>query len=461
MNMFKRYTRFAKVTALSAAIGTSLVLGCPATQPAQAEESGQKVFEQLQEHITNVSSQVRNTVVHIEVISKRGEQHSKSMGSGLLISADGRIVTNYHVIDRASTITVILDDKTKYEAKVLRSDQPTDLALIKIDCPNPLPFSTLSDSDQVKVGQWVIAIGNPYGFDQTVSFGIVSGKGRFIPGVDNGVPLINDFIQTDALIDPGNSGGPLVNLEGKVVGINSVGIGRGQGFTIPANIVKQMLNRTEVHGRIQRGWLGVFVQQLSEEYAKYLGIPDVHGILVSDCNPGSPAAKAGFASGDIITKFADIPINGSTDEAINRFILAVASLEPGTKVPVSLLRQGKTIEKTVVIGTQPPTNAEEIGTQFGITVQQITQSVQQEYRLEDTLGVLVLRVTKGSAASEADLTTGDVITKVENTPIKSTADFKRVLPQLEKKNCFQITYKRGLVTRFAFVDLTPFRSSEK
>ena len=199
---------------LSGALAAAICLaGTPVqAQPSPAAEGaapaispGRALFSQLQDHIIDVSDKIKSTVVHIEVLSKVGHQRRKTTGSGLIISPEGKIVTNYHVIDKAQLITVILDDKSKYTAKIVRDDQQTDLAFLKIEAPQPLPYATLADSDKVKVGEWVIAVGNPYGFDRTVSFGIVSGKGRFVPGADNGVPLINDFIQIDAMIDPGNS----------------------------------------------------------------------------------------------------------------------------------------------------------------------------------------------------------------------------------------------------------------
>ena len=438
----------------------TLLLVLALALPAAAQGDGLKLFENLQNLVIQVSNQVKSSVVHIEVLAKQGEHRQKGLGSGLILSTDGRIVTNHHVIDRAQLITVILDDKSKHEARVLRRDQQTDLALLKIDAGRPLPAATLADSDRVRVGEWVLAIGNPYGFDRTVSFGIVSGKGRFIPEMDGEVPLLNDFIQTDALIDPGNSGGPLVNLHGEVVGINSVGIGRGQGFTIPSNIVRDVITRTEVEGRIQRGWLGIYLQPFTPEFAEYLGKPGLRGVLVSDLLAGGPAEAAGLKSGDILTRFDGTDVDADSDEAINRFIQTVSGMEPGTKVRVQIQRKGETLERTLTMGTQPPVDAQEVDTDFGFTAKQITQALFLEYRLEQGKGVMVSYVTRGSPAQEADLEVGDVIVAVEGTPVRSLDDFRKLLPGLEKRARFLLTLMRGKVTRYALVDLVPYRAPQ-
>jgi len=428
------------------------------TSPTASQTEGLRLFENLQGLITEASDRVKTSVVHIEVLAKRGEQRQKGLGSGLIISPDGQIVTNHHVIDRAQVITVILDDKTKLEAQVLRRDQQTDLALLQVKAGRPLPAAQLADSDKVRVGEWVLAIGNPYGFDRTVSFGIVSGKGRFIPGVDTEVPLLNDFIQTDALIDPGNSGGPLVNLRGEVLGINSVGIGRGQGFTIPSNVVREVITRTEVEGRIQRGWLGIYLQPFTPEMAEYQGLPRVRGVLVSDLLNGGPAEMAGLVSGDVLTRFDGADLDADTDDAINRFIQRVSALEPGTRVTVQINRRGQTLDRTLTVGTQPPVQATEVDTDFGFTAKQITQSLFLEYRLSQRNGVLVSYVTRGSPAQEAGLEVGDVIVRVDDTPVQGVEDFRKVLPRLEKKARFMLTLKRGQVIRYALVDLAPYRA---
>ncbi len=427
--------------------------------PKVAISEGHALLNSMQDHIINVSDRVKGMVVHIESISKVGNQRRKSTGSGLILSADGKIVTNYHVIDKAQLITVILDDKTKYTAEVTRDDQQTDLAFLKIKPNKPLLFATLADSDKIKVGEWVIAVGNPYGFDRTVSFGIVSGKGRFIPGADNGAPLINDFIQIDAMIDPGNSGGPLVNMNGEVIGINSIGVGRGQGFTIPSNVVKDVADRLEVNGQIQRGWLGIFMQTFTDEHAEFIKQPNLRGLLVSDVAPGSPSEKAGLRSGDVITHFNGKAINADTDEALSRIQFDVAQLLPNEKVPVEYFRNGKTFNTVVTLGVRPAVNTNDMETSYGFTVQEITANNELEYRLLSKDGMLVSKVDSGSAAANG-LKVGDVIIRLNDTPIHNAKDLKKALNDVHDDKYFLITAKRGRVQVYCLIDTSTYSNAE-
>lgn len=447
-----------KAKMLTLAAAALLVSG---SAPAIADEAGLESFTRMQKHIVEVSDQLKSSVVHIEVMSRRNSEHRKGLGSGLIISEDGRIVTNYHVIDRAQSITVILDDKTKHPAEIVRSDAQTDLAVIKIKADRKLSPAKLGDSGNVQVGEWVLAIGNPYGFDRTVSFGIVSGKGRFIPGINNtDVPIINDFIQTDALIDPGNSGGPLVNMHGEVIGINSVGIGRGQGFTIPSNIVKEVLNRSEVEGRIKRGWLGIALQAFTPEHAEYLNKPELRGVLVSDTVKGGPAQKAGILSGDIITEINGEEIDASTKEAIQRCILTVTTIEPGTNANVKIFRDGKLISLKVPIGTQPPMSSKEADTDYGMTVKGITSAMADDERLTTDKGVMISHITPGTAADAAGLSVKDVIVKIDRTPVTDLESFKTASKQASKNDRFLITVKRGNSTYYGLIDQKPYKKAK-
>ncbi|MBI3929603.1 MAG: trypsin-like peptidase domain-containing protein [Armatimonadetes bacterium] len=430
----------------------SLFLGLSSLSHA----AGLEMFDNLQRRIVEISNLIKPSVVHIEVLARRGDVRRKGLGSGLILTEDGTIVTNHHVIDKAEFITVILDDKTKFQAEVVREDPQTDLAVIQIKPDRKLPAARLADSDQVTVGEWVLAIGNPYGFDRTVSFGIVSGKGRYIPGIDTEVPLLNDFIQTDALIDPGSSGGPLINLRGEVIGINSVGIGRGQGFTIPGNVVKEVITRAQVEGRIERGWIGVYLQPFSRELATFMGAPGERGILVSDVQEKSPAAEAGLKSGDVILSFNGVPVDAEQEEEINRFAQMVTALEPGRRVPAALLRDGQKITRSVTIGIQPPVNAREIETHFGILAKEITQSMMLEYRLDDRAGALVSYISRGSASDDAGLEVGDVIHKIDGEEIRNVSDLEKALRTIKNKKKFLVTLKRGRITRFALIDLERF-----
>lgn len=442
--------------ALALVMGIALVSGSVSTAYSEGvvepQSVGRATFAAMQDHIMKLSDQIKDVVVHIEVVSKVGSQRQKATGSGLIINADGKIVTNYHVINKAQTITVTLNDKSKYTAEIVRSDQQTDLAFLKIKADHKLPFAKLADSDKVKVGEWVIAVGNPYGFDRTVSFGIVSGKGRFVPGADNGVPLINDFIQIDALIDAGNSGGPLVNMDGEVIGINSIGVGRGQGFTIPSNIVSDVENRKQVDGRIQRGWLGIFMQPFTDEYAEFIGKPDMHGLLVSDVMPGSPADKFGLRSGDVITKFNGHDIIANNTENMNRVKLQVAQLLPGDKVPVEYYRDGKFHKIDIVLTLQPMVSVDDVNTDYGFVANEITFNMGIEHRLDDTEGMFVSKVEKGSVAATAGLAAGDVIKFVNKDKITNTAELNRALDKVKNNQHFLLTVKRGRVKQYILID---------
>lgn len=450
----------SKAAAVKRKLPLVLLLALLFVAPARAQD-GLKTFENLQNVIANLSARLKPSVVHIEVNARRGDVRRKGLGSGLIISTDGQIVTNHHVIDQAEYIAVILDDGSKYEAQVLRRDSQTDLALIKIDAGRDLPAARLADSDKVSVGEWVLAIGNPYGFDRTVSFGIVSGKGRFIPGTDTEVALLNDFIQTDALIDPGSSGGPLINLRGEVIGINSVGIGRGQGFTIPANVVQEVLTRTEIEGRIERGWIGVYLQPFTREMAEYMEVPGKRGVMISDVQPNSPAQAAGFRSGDVILSFNGIPVEAEQEEEINRFAQMVTALRPGTTAAVTMLRDGRELQEQVAIGVQPPVDAREVDTGFGLLLKEITYQLYLEYRLDDRDGALVSYVSRGSVADDAGVEVGDVLVGLDGRPIKNLEDVEKLLPELRKKTRFMLTLRRGKVLRYALVDMTRFRPSRE
>ena len=424
------------------------------TLPALADqEPGLATFIELQKTVVQLSETIKPSVVHIEVHARRGNVRRKGMGSGLIISADGRIVTNHHVVDRAERITVRLDDKSQYEAEVLRQDKQTDLALLKIKPKSSLPAAHLANSDSVSVGQWVLAVGNPYGFDRTVSFGIVSGKGRYIPDINNEVQLLNDFIQTDALIDPGSSGGPLINLKGEVVGINSVGIGRGQGFTIPANVVKEVITRKKVEGRIERGWLGVILQPFPRALAKYYGDAGLRGILVADVQSGSPADRHGLLSGDVITNFNGNDLAAEQDEEISKFTQMVTSVAPNTPVQVEVFRNGGRRNLEVTLGTQPNVDPREVDTNLGMLVQEITQRAILEHRLDDDQGVIVSFLSRGEVAHEAGLELADVITHVDGKQVDDLESFEKMLKTLDRNKNHLLTVLRGRTKRYALLEL--------
>ncbi|MCX5867606.1 MAG: trypsin-like peptidase domain-containing protein, partial [Proteobacteria bacterium] len=287
-------------------------------------ENAQCDFTALQKVITEVSQAVQPAVVHIQAILKQENRKVTVVGSGVIIDPQGHIITNEHVVSKAVKITVTIPNfKKKFPAKVKGTDKQTDLAVIQIEPEGQIPVAQLGNSDQVQVGEWVLAIGNPYGLDGTVSFGIVSGRGR---NVENG-PLITDFLQTDAMIDFGSSGGPLVNLKQEVIGINSMMQGRGIGFTIPVNTVLEVKNKILSAGKIDRGWIGVTIQPLNRDLAEYYGIPQRSGVVVNAVFSGSPAERAGIVPGDIVFELAGNPVECENDEDIKNFVRMVSKTE--------------------------------------------------------------------------------------------------------------------------------------
>lgn len=384
------------------------------------------LLQQVEEVVASVSEQLKPAVVHLEVWSKRGGLRSKSLGSGLLVAADGTIVTNHHVVDKAEQIQVILDDKSRHDARILRDDRQTDLAVLRISAGRDLAYARLGDSDKVRVGQWVLAIGNPYGLDRTVSFGIISGKGRYIPGIESGLSPLNDFLQTDALIDPGSSGGPLVDLQGRVLGINSAGIGRGIGFTIPAKVVQEVLSGRQTEGRLERGWLGLYPQPLTRELARHLKIPESRGIVLSDLAPGSPAESAGIQPGDILLEFQGQPVGAEQEEDVLSFAQSVSRLAPGQKVQLTVLRQGKVMPLSCEVGLQPGVDGGEVHLSWGLRISQVTPFRRQQYRLSEGEGLVVVEVESGSPAEEAGIEEGDVLLDWEQQPVRELQQLRRL-----------------------------------
>jgi serine protease Do len=350
-------------------------------------------------------------------------------GSGFIIRKDGVILTNYHVIQDAKEITVTLSNKQRYKAKVLGRDPKTDLAVLKIDPQSPLPVATLGDSNAVRVGDWVMAIGNPFGLTNTVTSGIVSAKGRMI-----GSGPYDDFIQTDAPINPGNSGGPLFNLKGEVIGINSAiysqsGGNIGIGFAIPIDLAKNLLPQLETKGSVTRGWLGVSIQPVTQDLARSFDLPKTQGALVGDVIANSPADKAGIKRGDVIVSF-----NGKEIKESSSLPMLVASVPVGKTVPVEVIRDGtkKTID--VAIGKLQAQTAsmgsEQEKTHWGLALRNIQPEERQQMNLKENQGVLVTAVEPGSPAADAGIQPGDVILRVNRTPVKSVKNVKEEINRL-------------------------------
>jgi serine protease Do len=352
------------------------------------------------------------------------------LGSGFIINPTGFIVTNNHVVEGATEIKVTLATKEEFDATLVGRDPKTDLALIKVKSPKPLPTVPFGNSDALEVGEWVLAIGNPFGLGHTVTSGIVSAKGRII-----GAGPYDDFIQTDASINPGNSGGPLFNMRGQVIGINTaiVSGGQGIGFAIPINLAKEVLLQLHDKGNVTRGWLGVAIQSISPDLLKAFNLEDTHGALVSDVMADGPAAKAGLQRGDVIIGFQGNKVQDSTE--LPRMVAAIA---PGTKVQVEVLRGAKKMTIPVTLGTLAeekeasaaklqPSDVEE---SVGLRVEAITPELARSLRLDNTKGVVVSRVTPDSPAAEAGIQRGDIVREVNRQPVTDMESYSEATSHL-------------------------------
>jgi serine protease Do len=367
------------------------------------------------------------------------EFKQKGLGSGFIISEDGYVVTNNHVIEKADDIEVIFEDGEKYKAEIIGKDPKTDLALVKIEPKARLQAVRFGNSDKLRIGDWVIAIGNPFGLGHTVTAGIVSAEGRVL-----GMGSYDDFIQTDAPINPGNSGGPLFNLEGDVVGVNTAIVlsGQGIGFSIPINLTKSVIDQLKATGTVIRGWLGVLIQQITPQIAEGLGLKDVKGILVSDVSPGSPADKAGIKRGDIILDF-----NGKKVDEVHDLTGMVAQMAPGSEVDVKVLRNGEESDLKVTLGKLPDTVAgsseEEIKEELGITANEITPQIASQLNLGESEGVVITGVERGSVAAEVGLRPGDVILEISKMPIKNLDDYRSAMDEVKQGDSALFLVKRG------------------
>ena len=347
----------------------------------------------------------------------------KGMGSGVIISKDGYVLTNNHVVDGAKEVIITLADQKEYKGRIIGTDRQTDVAVVKIDAQESFPASTLGNSDALKVGDWVVAIGNPFGLDRTVTAGIVSAKGRVI-----GAGPYDNFIQTDASINPGNSGGPLLNMHGDVVGINTAIVAQGQGigFAIPVNLVKPLIPQLETKGKVTRGFLGVSIQPITPALAKSLNLPDQKGALVADVNPDTPAAKAGIKRGDVIVAF-----NGK-EVADSQSLPAIVAASPvDQEATVTVKRNGDTLQLPVKIGelpSQKADNANPAGAvqpareKWGLQLRDLNPQIADQLRLQADQGVVVVGVQPGSRAAESGVLRGDVILEVNRQPVSSVSD---------------------------------------
>ncbi len=358
------------------------------------------------------------------------------------MSIDGYIVTNNHVVEQADELTVLLGDKRKFKAKLIGTDPKTDLAVIKIEAGD-LPTLNWGDSGNLQVGEVVLAVGNPFGLNQTVTMGLISAVGR----ANMGIVDYEDFIQTDAAINPGNSGGALMNLKGELIGINTAIFSRtggymGIGFAIPSNMVKSVMNSLIEHGKVVRGWLGVSIQELTPELAEQFGAPDTSGALVGNVVEDSPAEEAGLRRGDIIRTYKGASVKDPT-----RLRSLVTETTPGTRVPLTVLRDEEIQEFSVAIGEMPKDltamGGSSGGTQGNHALAGLTVRPVPPGRTRDGQGVLITRVQPGSSADQSGLRKGDIIVELNRTIIRDIDGFDRLTRKLGPKTPVLILLKRG------------------
>ncbi len=378
------------------------------------------------------------------------QRQKRSLGSGFIVSEDGYIVTNYHVVEGADIINVNLQGaigkEESIEATLVGSDEETDIALLKVDVKEKLPFLTFADSDKAKVGEWVLAIGNPFGLEHTVTAGILSAKGRNI----NAGPFDN-FLQTDASINPGNSGGPLLNMQGEVVGINTaiIASGQGIGFAIPRSMAAKITEQLKSGKKVSRGWIGVTIQDIDENSAKALGLGKTMGALIGSVMPGEPADKGGMKAGDVV-----ISVNGKEVADSAELLRAIADQKPGSKTKIVVLRNGAKKELTITLGerTQDQLNAQRGGTNkpakeheaagLGIAVRPLTADEARQLEIPKGQGLLIVDVEQNKSAAEAGLKVGDVILAANMTPVKNTQELAKIIKDVTKRGAVMLQINR-------------------
>lgn len=437
-----------------------LTIGIAPAAGGPRDAAGLKLLEDIQSVITDLAEEAKPSVVSILPVQNgrsrdvSGERlpNPSGSGSGVIVDADGHIITNNHVVGEANEVEVRLSDKTKLFAQVIGKDPDTDLAVIKVSSDRPLTSARFGDSGSVKVGQWVLAVGNPFGLDRTVTLGVVSGIGR----ENINLSRYENFIQTDASINPGNSGGPLFNLRGEIIGINTaiINFAQGIGFAIPSNMAKQVMQQLIAKGRVVRAWLGVGLQPLTVELAKKFGVNEGEGVLVNEVFDKDPAAVAGMRPGDVITK-----IDGGLVDSPNKLSRLVAALPPGSTVNVEVVRDGRRIQLNValserrdhVVTASLPQSRSEV--KLGLDVQDLTAALADKFKLAETKGVLIARVEPGSLAQAEGLREGDLIKEVNRVEIGTVTEFSAAVSKVRRGETILLRVLRE--SRAFFVVLKP------
>jgi serine protease Do len=383
----------------------------------------------------------------------RGDRRSFGQGSGFVISEDGYILTNNHVVQDASRVTVTLADGREFEAEVIGTDPRSDVAVIKIDGRN-LPKLQMGDSDGAEVGEWVLAIGSPFGLSGTVTSGIVSAKGRDSMGITD----YEDFIQTDAAINPGNSGGPLVNLKGEVIGINTAiasrtGVYNGIGFAIPINMARSICDQLIEDGTVERGYLGIMIQKLTPDLARSFSLEEASGVLVGDVPADSPADEAGLQPGDVIVEF-----DGKRVQDLGSFRNLVAATAPETSVKIAVLRDGTRRELNVTLGRLPVAAkgraavTESIG-HLGLRVGPLTDEARERFDWRDEVGVMITEVDPGSNAAGAGLQPGMLIQEVNRRPVNDVREFRKLITESKEDGSVLLRIRQGDSSRYVVLRL--------
>jgi serine protease Do len=423
--------------------------------------SGLRMLEEMQTVITELAETAKPSVVSLFPVGTTGKgrdfsperiPNAPGSGAGVIITPDGHIITNNHVVGDSTEIEVRLSDKTKLIGQVVGKDPDTDLAVLKVTTDHPLPSARFGDSTTVRVGQWVLAVGNPFGLERTVTLGVVSGIGR----ENVNLSRYENFIQTDASINPGNSGGPLFNLRGEVIGINTaiINFAQGIGFAIPSNMAKQVLQQLIAQGRVVRGWLGVGIQPLTPELAKKFGVVEQEGVLVNEVFEKDPAAAAGIKPGDVITR-----IDGAVIDSPNRLSRIVAGLLPGATAKVEVVRNHQRMVLDValserrdqaIVASLPQARTE---AKLGLDVQDLTAALSEKFKLRESRGVLITKVEPGSLAHSEGLREGDLIKEVNRVEVGSLADFTTAVSKVRRNDTVLLRVLRE--TRAFYVVLKP------
>ncbi len=437
------HRRISVAAVLGGSLLSAFLLVAPFPGPAQSEElRGLRLVEEIQNVFISLADRVKPAVVNIAPLTAPSQSAERTprergpnapgTGSGVIVDKEGYIVTNNHVVGDAKEVEVRLSDRSKFVAQVIGRDPDTDLAILKVTADHDLPTVPFGDSSKVRVGQWVLAVGNPFALDRTVTLGVVSGLERDAVRLSR----YEAFIQTDASINPGNSGGPLFNIQGEVIGINTaiINFAQGIGFAIPSNMVQQVAGQLRARGKVVRGWLGVGIQEVTVELASKFGIKETDGVLVNDVFENEPAARAGLKPGDIIGK-----VNGVRVESPAGLSRAVAGLVPGTKVELDIIRNGEPRQLMVDLGERKeeaitaaipaPTPQPEL--KLGLNVQDLTPELVEKFKLKDQKGVLISKIEPGSTAQEQGLREGDLIKEVNRQAVTSAEEFKTAIAQIK------------------------------